>query len=403
MLDIDKQIELLRRGAAEIIPEEELKAKLEKSAQEGRPLRVKLGLDPTARDVTLGWAVVLRKLRQFQDLGHEACLIVGDFTAMIGDPSGKSKTRRQLTREEVVGYVQACTQQLYKILDKDKTRLFYNGDWLGKMTMHDVIHLCSKYTVARLLEREDFSKRLAEQRPLHVHEILYPLCQGYDSVAIQADVEMGGMDQKFNNLVGRELQREMGLEPQVVFLMPLLVGTDGEEKMSQSLGNYVGIAEPPFEMFSKVMSIPDKVMEQYFVLCTDVPLDEVKQLLSGHPMDAKKHLARIIVTMYHNADAADAAQEKWTHIFSQRKFDAEEMPTIEFSSQPLSDGAVRLIEFIRLVGFAPSNSEARRLIQQKAVEIDGNVISDVDARIAPQDGMVVKVGKRRFGKVKVIG
>jgi tyrosyl-tRNA synthetase len=401
MLDIDQQIELLRRGAAEIIPEEELKAKLEKSAKEGRPLRVKLGIDPTARDVTLGWAVVLRKLRQFQDLGHEACLIVGDFTAMIGDPSGKSKTRRQLRREEVEGYVQACTQQLFKILDKDKTRLFYNSDWLGKMTMLDVIHLCSKYTVARLLEREDFSKRLAEQRPLHVHEILYPLCQGYDSVAIHADVEMGGMDQKFNNLVGRALQREMGQEPQVVFLMPLLVGTDGEEKMSQSLGNYIGIAEPPFEMFSKVMSIPDKVMEQYFVLCTDVPLNEVKELLSGHPMEAKKHLARAIVTMYHNADAADAAQEKWTHIFSQRKLDAAEMPTIEFSSPPLSDGTVRLIEFLRLVGFAPSNSEARRLIQQKAVEIDGNVISDVDARLAPQDGMVVKVGKRRFGKVKI--
>ncbi len=402
MLDVDKQIELLRRGAAEIIPEEELKAKLEKSAKEGRPLRVKLGLDPTARDVTLGWAVVLRKLRQFQDLGHEACLIVGDFTAMIGDPSGKSKTRRQLSREEVRGYVEACTQQLFKILDKDKTRLFYNSDWLGKMTMSDVIHLCSKYTVARLLEREDFSKRLADHRPLHVHEILYPLCQGQDSIAIQADVEMGGMDQKFNNLVGRELQREVGQEPQVVFLMPLLVGTDGAEKMSQSLGNYIGIAEPPFEMFSKVMSIPDKAMERYFVLCTDVPLDEVQRVLQD-PYEAKKRLARTIVTMYHNADAAHEAQEKWTHIFSQRKWDAEEMPTIEFPSQPLSDGTIRLVEFIRSIGFAPSNSEARRLIQQKAVEIDGNIITDMDARIAPQDGMMVKVGKRRFGRVKVVG
>jgi tyrosyl-tRNA synthetase len=403
MLDIDQQIDLLRRGAAEMMPEDELRMKLEKSAKEGRPLRVKLGLDPTARDVTLGWAVVLRKLRQFQDLGHEACLIVGDFTAMIGDPSGKSKTRRQLSREEVEGYVQACTQQLFKILDKDKTRLFYNGDWLGEMKMADVIHLCSKYTVARLLEREDFAKRLAEQRPLHVHEILYPLCQGQDSIAIQADVEMGGMDQKFNNLVGRELQREVGQEPQVVFLMPLLVGTDGEEKMSQSLGNYIGIAEPPFEMFSKVMSIPDKAMEQYFVLCTDVPLDEVKQLLNGHPMEAKKRLAREIVTMYHNSEAANEAQERWTHIFSQREIKPEDAPTIEVQRSWLGeDGTMRLVEFIRFIGFVPSNSEARRLIQQKAVEIDGNVMTDVDARITPQDGMIIKVGKRRFGKVKVV-
>ncbi|MCS6862001.1 MAG: tyrosine--tRNA ligase [Abditibacteriales bacterium] len=400
---IEEQIALLRRGAAEIIPEDELRVKLEKAAQAGRPLRVKLGIDPTARDVTLGWAVVLRKLRQFQDLGHEACLIVGDFTAMIGDPSGKSKTRRQLSREEVQGYVEACTQQLFKILDRDKTRLFFNSDWLGKMTMHEVIHLCSKYTVARLLEREDFSKRLAEQKPLYVHEILYPLCQGYDSIAIQADVEMGGMDQKFNNLVGRELQREVGQEPQVVFLMPLLVGTDGEEKMSQSLGNYIGIAEPPFEMFSKVMSIPDKAMEQYFVLCTDVPLDEVQRVLQD-PYAAKKRLAREIVTLYHSADAAQAAQEQWTHIFSQRKIEAEEAPTIEVQRQWLSeDGTSRLIEFIRLIGFAPSNSEARRLIQQKAVEINGNVIADINARIAPQDDMIVKVGKRRFGKVKIVG
>jgi tyrosyl-tRNA synthetase len=265
---VTEQITALRRGADDIITEAELEAKLAR----GKPLRVKLGIDPTAPDVHLGWAVVLRKLRQFQDFGHTACLIVGDFTAMIGDPTGKSKTRRQLSREEVMGYVERLKPQLFRILDPDRTQVYYNADWLGRMTFAEVIQLASRYTVARILEREDFANRLANNLPLGMHEILYPLCQGYDSVAIEADVELGGSDQRFNNLVGRDLQREYGQEPQVVFLMPLLIGLDGKEKMSQSLGNYIGISEPPDQMFGKVMSLPDELMTHYFVLCTDVPL-----------------------------------------------------------------------------------------------------------------------------------
>jgi len=261
-LSIDEQIALLRRGTTEIISDADLRAKLAL----GRPLRVKLGVDPTAKDVTLGWAVVLRKVRDFQRLGHTGCIIIGDFTAQIGDPSGKSKTRKQLTREEVQANVEAVKEQLFKILIPERTEIFYNADWLGKMTFEDVIRLCSRYTVARILERDDFTKRLAEQRPISMHEIMYPLCQGMDSVEINADVELGGNDQKFNNLVGRTLMEQYGLAPQVVVLSPLLVGTDGKEKMSQSLGNYVSVIDTPNDMFGKTMSIPDELIANWFEL-----------------------------------------------------------------------------------------------------------------------------------------
>jgi tyrosyl-tRNA synthetase len=318
---VTEQISTLRRGADDIITEAELEAKLAR----GKPMRVKLGIDPTAPDVHLGWAVVLRKLRQFQDFGHTACLIVGDFTAMIGDPTGKSKTRRQLSREEVMGYVERLKPQLFRILDPDRTQVYYNADWLGKMTFAEVIQLASRYTVARILEREDFANRLANNLPLGMHEILYPLCQGYDSVAIEADVELGGSDQRFNNLVGRDLQREYGQEPQVVFLMPLLIGLDGKEKMSQSLGNYIGINEPPDQMFGKVMSLPDELMRHYFVLCTDVPLEEVEALERDwregrvNPRDVKRRLAREIVALYHSPDAATHADEEFVRVFSHRR------------------------------------------------------------------------------------
>ncbi len=398
-----EQLKALRRGAEDIITEAELLAKLER----GTPLRVKLGIDPTAPDVHLGWAVVLRKLRQFQDFGHIACLIVGDFTAMIGDPTGRSKTRRQLSRDEVMGYVERLKPQLFRILDPERTQVYYNADWLGKMTFADVIQLASKYTVARILEREDFANRLANNLPLGMHEILYPLCQGYDSVAIHADVELGGSDQRFNNLVGRDLQREYGQEPQVVFLMPLLIGLDGKEKMSQSLGNYIGINEPPDQMFGKVMSLPDALMKHYFVLCTEVPLEEIEALerdwQSGrmNPRDAKRRLAREIVAMYHSREAAEHADENFMRVFSQRQAPAE-APEVAIPAHLIrEDGTVPLAALIAGIGYAPSNSEARRLIQGGGVELDGERVSDPTTAL-PADalrGKLLRVGKHKFARL----
>ncbi|MCX7993622.1 MAG: tyrosine--tRNA ligase [Fimbriimonadales bacterium] len=398
-----EQIAALRRGADDIITEAELEAKLAR----GKPLRVKLGIDPTAPDVHLGWAVVLRKLRQFQDFGHTACLIVGDFTAMIGDPTGKSKTRRQLSREEVMGYVERLKPQLFRILDPERTQVYYNADWLGKMHFADVIQLASKYTVARILEREDFANRLANNLPLGMHEILYPLCQGYDSVAIESDVELGGSDQRFNNLVGRDLQREYGQEPQVVFLMPLLIGLDGKEKMSQSLGNYIGISEPPDQMFGKVMSLPDALMTHYFVLCTDVPLAEVQALerdwQGGHvnPRDVKRRLAREIVSIYHSREAAEHADENFIRIFSQRQAPTE-APEVAIPANLIrEDGTVLLPALIAGIGYASSNSEARRLIQGGGVELDGERVSDPNASL-PTDalrGKLLRVGKHKFARL----
>jgi tyrosyl-tRNA synthetase len=403
MQAIEQQLTALRRGAEEIITEQELRAKLER----GTPLRVKLGIDPTAPDVHLGWAVVLRKLRQFQDFGHIACLIVGDFTAMIGDPTGRSKTRRQLPREKVLAYVEKLKPQLFRILDPERTQLYYNADWLGKMSFADVIQLASKYTVARILERDDFAQRLATGQPLGMHEILYPLCQGYDSVAIEADVELGGSDQRFNNLVGRDLQREFGQEPQVVFLMPLLIGLDGKEKMSQSLGNYIGISEPPDQMFGKVMSLPDELMTHYFILCTDVPLDEVEAMERDwragrvNPRDVKRRLAREIVALYHSQAAATHADEQFMRIFSQR-----EMPT-EVPELPIpkhlvrEDGTLSLAALIAAIGLASSNSEARRIMQGGGVELDGERVQNPNAHFTPDQlaGRLLRVGKHRFARL----
>jgi tyrosyl-tRNA synthetase len=403
MQAIEQQLAALRRGAEEIITEPELRAKLER----GKPLRVKLGIDPTAPDVHLGWAVVLRKLRQFQDFGHTACLIVGDFTAMIGDPTGRSKTRRQLPRDEVLAYVEKLKPQLFRILDPERTQLYYNADWLGKMSFADVIQLASKYTVARILERNDFAQRLATGQPLGMHEILYPLCQGYDSVAIEADVELGGSDQRFNNLVGRDLQREFGQEPQVVFLMPLLIGLDGKEKMSQSLGNYIGVSEPPDQMFGKVMSLPDALMHHYFVLCTEVPLEEVEAMERDwragrvNPRDVKRRLAREIVALYHGQAAAERTDEQFMRIFSQR-----EMPT-EVPEMPIpkhlirEDSTLSLAALIAAIGLAPSNSEARRIMQGGGVELDGERIQNPNAHFTPDQlaGRLLRVGKHRFARL----
>lgn len=395
-MTIDEQLAILRRGTAEIISEAELRKKLEL----GRPLRVKLGVDPTARDVTLGWAVVLRKLRDFQRLGHQAVLVIGDFTAMIGDPSGKSKTRKQLTAEEVSTNVEAVKAQFGKILDIQKTEIRPNSEWLGKMDFEDVLRLCAKITVARIMERDDFSKRWESHQPIAMHELMYPLLQGTDSVALEADIELGGNDQKFNNLMGRQLQEANGQHPQGVVLSPLLVGTDGKEKMSQSLGNYVSIMDTPNDMFGKTMSIPDDLIGNWFELCTDVPLDEVSSLTrpGANPRDAKVRLAKEIVTLYHSADDANGAERYFVETFSKRQqpVDAEEMeiPTDLDDPIPLAN----LIVALRL---AKSNGNARDLMKQGGVSLNDEKITDPFSKIERErlSGKTLRVGKHQFRKL----
>ena len=390
-MNIDEQLAIYRRGTTEIISEADLKKKLEK----GIPLRIKLGVDPTAKHVTLGWAVVLRKLRDFQRQGHTAVLIIGDFTAMIGDPSGKSKTRKQLSREEIQANVDAVMSQVGMILDRSKTEIVFNKDWLGRMTFEDVIRVCSKYTVARILERDDFANRLREHRPVAMHEILYPIAQGLDSVEIKADVEIGGNDQKFNCLVGRDLMENFGMEAQVVLLCPLLVGTDGKEKMSQSLGNYISVVDTPNDMFGKAMSIPDEIMENYFELVTDVPMAEVKSILAGHPRDAKMRLGFEIVKLYHDEAAAREAQEYFVSTFSKR-----EQP-VDAPSVTLPAGPIRVVDLIVDLELAKSKGSAKDLMKAGAVSLDGEKVSDAGAEFSREElvGKVLKVGKHHFRKL----
>ena len=406
MLSVGKQLDLIKRGTAEIIPEDELMKKLETSQAEERPLRVKLGIDPTSPDIHLGFAVVLRKLREFQDLGHQVCLIVGDFTAMIGDPSGKSKTRPMLSKEEVDENAKTYLHQLYQILDESKTEIYYNSDWLNKMNFADVIKLASNYTVARVLERDDFANRLAEKEPLYMHEILYPLCQGYDSVAIKSDIEMGGTDQIFNNLVGRDLQRAYDQEPQVVIAMPLLVGTDGVEKMSKSLGNYIGITEPPNEMYGKVMSIPDEPMMQYFELATSVPMAEIRELERGiadetlHKMAVKQRLAREIVTIYHDSEAAMVAETEFTKVSREGGLPSD-IPEVMVPQSLFKDGKIWIVRLLRHVGFAQTNGEARRLVEGGGVTLNDEKITEpIDLPV--DNGAILNVG-RRFARIILEG
>ena len=405
-LPINEQMDILKRGTVEIIPEDELRAKLKKSQETGISLKIKLGLDPTAPDIHLGNAVVLRKLRQFQDLGHEVIVIIGDFTASIGDPSGASATRPMLSADEIAVNAKTYAEQYCRILDAAKTRVVFNSEWLRKLDLADIIRITSKVTVARVLERDDFENRLSQGRPLGLHELLYPVCQAYDSVILEADVELGGTDQKFNILMGRDLQREFGQEPQVTMFMPLLVGLDGTQKMSKSLGNYVGITEPPNEMFGKLMSIPDNLMTQYFELCTDVPLSEIRQieadLKSGklHPMEAKKRLAREIVMIYHSAEAALGAQQEFERVFSARELPSEIQP-ICVPKSAFKDGKVWIVRLITIAGFAPTNSEARRLVEQGAVTLDDERIADVNAELSIKEGQILHVGKLKFGRIEM--
>jgi len=386
-------------GAAEVISEPELAAKVER----GGPIRVKLGLDPTAADVTLGWAVVLRKLRQFQDAGHTAVLIVGDFTARVGDPSGKSETRPRLSKEVVQRFAERLLGQFSKVLSDERLEVRYNSEWLEPMDMETVLRLTASYTVARMLERDDFAQRFAEQRPISVMEFLYPLLQAMDSVAVQADVELGGTDQLFNLLVGRDVQREFGQEPQVVLTTPLLEGLDGVQKMSQSLGNYVGITEPPEEMFGKLMSIPDQLIVKYLALCTDVPPEEVRAVEAGladgsrHPAEEKRRMAREVVALYHDAEAGRAAEGRFNLVFREHEVPPD-VPEVAVPPDALRDGVVWLPRLLVATGLAGSNSEARRQIEQGGVRLGGEQVRDPSAEFRPEDlrGRVLQVGQRRF-------
>ncbi len=394
-------MDLIKRGVSEIIPEDDLVRKIERSIKSNKPLRVKLGCDPSRPDLHLGHSVVLRKLRQFQDLGHQAILIIGDFTGMIGDPSGKSKTRPSLTLEETRRNGQSYFEQATRILSTTNIRMQYNSEWLGKMSFADVIVLAGKYTVARMLERDDFTERYKAGESIGIHEFLYPLAQAMDSVAIEADIELGGTDQKFNLLVGRDIQREYGLEPQVILTMPILVGTDGAEKMSKSLDNYIGISDPPKEMYGKTLRIPDELIYPYFELTTDVShkeLAEVKQQLSDrsvNPRDLKRKLARTLVTMYHNAEAARKAEEEFDRIFVQKDVPVE----MEVFPLQIQNGGTALISLLTEAQLVSSRSEARRLIDQGGVSIDGEKVTDANAPLPTKKEFILKVGKRKFLKV----
>lgn len=403
---VEGQMARIRRGAAEIVPEKELIDKLSRSLAEDRPLRVKLGLDPTAPDIHVGNAVPLHKLRTFQDLGHHAVLIIGDYTAMVGDPSGQNIMRPQLSHDEVMEHARTYLDQVGMIVDTDEAEVCRNGDWFAEMTFGEVMRLAAKLTVARCIERDDFSQRMAAGRPVGLHELLYPLMQAYDSVMVRSDVEIGGTDQTFNILMGRELQRQFGQEPQVAVINPLLEGLDGREKMSKSKGNYIGIAEPPETIFGKAMSIPDELMEKYFVLTTEVAMDRVRMLLSAdvHPREAKAELAAAIVARYYDEGAAEAAARAFDRVFREHKL-PEQMPEVRLPASELTDGKLWIVKLLRVAGCAASNSEARRLVEQGGVRLGRDadsleVISDPQAGVAITDGAILKVGKRRFRRLR---
>lgn len=398
--EVKKALEVIKRGIVDLIEEEELIKKLEKAYKENKPLKIKAGFDPTAPDLHLGHTVLLRKLRQFQDLGHEVYFLIGDFTAMIGDPSGRSETRPPLTKEQVLENAKTYEQQVFKILDPNKTKVIFNSAWFSKMNAEDIIRLCAKYTVARILEREDFKKRFEANLPISIHELIYPLFQAYDSVALQADVELGGTDQLFNLLIGRDIQREYGQEPQVIITLPILEGLDGVQKMSKSLGNYVGIMDPPFEMYGKIMSIPDKIMWKYYELLTDIPLEEIKtlkeQVESGkyHPKEAKKRLARYLVAQFHSEELAIKAEEEFERVFSKRQA-PKEAPIFE-----VKPGKLWLPGFLRENGLVKSGSEARRLIAQKAIDLDQQPVKEENI-ILNRGEHILRIGKKRFIKLIV--
>lgn len=393
MKDLKTQLDLIKRGVVDLVSEEELKEKL----REDRPLKIKAGFDPSAPDLHLGHTVLLRKLKHFQDLGHEVYFLIGDFTARIGDPSGKSEIRKQLTEEEVVENARTYKEQIFEILDPEKTKIIFNSDWCKKMDFEDVLELTSNYTVARLLERDDFTKRMESNKPISMLELLYPLIQGYDSAVLESDIEVGGTDQKFNLLVARDIQRAYGQDPQVIMTMPILEGIDGDRKMSKSLKNHIAIKDSAKTFFGKVMSIPDKLMENYFRLLTNYPVEEIRDM---HPKKAKVLLAKKVVSQYYDEEAAEKAEEEFDRVFKHKEL-PENIPVKEISRDLLEEGKINVITLLRELNLVKSNSQGKRLIKQKAVSVDSKKIKEVNKEIELKEDLVVRVGKRKFAKVKL--
>ena len=401
MLSLEEQLKVIKRGTVEILPEEELILKLKRSIQERKPLRVKQGFDPTAPDIHLGHTVCLRKLRQFQELGHQVVLIIGDFTGMVGDPSGRSETRPQLTLDEIKANARTYQEQFFRVVDESKTEVHFNGEWFSRMSFQELMRLASNFTLARMLERDDFSKRYREQIPISIHELFYPLMQAYDSVMIKADVEIGATEQKFNLLAGRQIQEVYGQKPQVILTMPVLVGTDGEQRMSKSLGNYIGVAELPKEIFGKIMSIPDEQIYNYFELVTGVGIDELLQIkkeLDGkktNPMILKKRLGKEIVRMYWSQQDADKASQEFERIFSKKEL-PEDIPVkhLEYDQAEIWIG-----HFLVKAGCASSTSEIKRLIKQGGLYIDNKRIDDENLKVPVVGEKLVRLGKRRFFRI----
>ena len=398
---VEEQLGAIERGVVDIFSREELIQKLEASRRESRPLRVKAGFDPTAPDIHLGHAVPLGKMRDFQNLGHQVVVIVGDYTARVGDPSGQNRTRPDLDPEAIDTAARSYFAQVGKVLDTQRIEIVRNGDWFGKMTFEDVIRLASRMTIAQLLERDDFSNRYKAGNPIALHEFLYPMMQGYDSVRVRADVELGATEQTFNLLVGRAFQRDAGQEPQVAITLPMLVGTDGVQKMSKSLGNYIGVTEPPDQMYGKTMSIPDEALRDYFVLATPLPPEEVDAILAGgDPMAAKMRLAREIVTRYHGAEVAAAAEAHFSRTVRQREL-PDDVAEVRLGRDLLRDGKVWLVKLVVHCGFAKTNGEARRLIAQGGVSLDGETVTETDLDIEPKDGAILRAGKRNFARIRL--
>lgn len=405
--EAERQFEVISRGVVEIVPEEDLKQKIAGSLLTGKPLKVKLGLDPSAPDIHVGHTVVLHKLRQFQELGHEVQLIIGDFTGRIGDPTGKSETRKQLSEEDVQRNAETYQTQIFKILNPAQTTVHYNSHWLNKLNFADVVQLAAKVTVARILERDDFTKRYTNGQPIGVHEFFYPLMQGYDSVELDSDVELGGTDQKFNLLMGRTLQKEFGQKQQAAITLPLIAGLDGVQKMSKSLGNYIGIDEAPNEMYGKAMSVPDELMVKYFELATDLSDEELGSLKAGlehgsvHPRDAKMKLAYTFVKMYHGESPAEEAKRHFVTVFQQKAL-PDEIEDAELARSELNDGEIRIVQLLVSTGLQASNGEAKRSVSQGAVKLNEEKVTDPNGVVRLEGGEVLQVGKRKFVKIKLV-
>lgn len=399
--EVERQYNILKRGCEEVINEVEFKQKLEKSIKNNKPLKIKLGIDPTGSDLHIGHAVPLRKLKQFQDLGHTVQFLIGTFTARIGDPTGKSETRKMLSNDAVQENIKTYIDQLGIILDLEKTEIKYNGDWLEKLSLEEVLNLLSQFTVSQMVSREDFSKRLAENKPVSLIEFMYPIMQGYDSVALECDVELGATEQKFNILRGRDLQKAYGQEQQICLLMPILEGLDGVEKMSKSLNNYIGITEAPNDMFGKVMSISDELMFRYYEIITEIPLEEIEKMKMDitngalHPMEAKKNLGKELVTIYHGAEEGIKAKEWFENVFSKKNLDVD-LPEVEIAGK--EEGIIELL--VNTLKFANTTSEARRLIEQGGFKINDEAIKDVKSSVKLESGMIIRAGKKKIVKVK---